>query len=101
MRLVLELYQGVRGLILEWQLSRMCKVPVLAQSFLLLFYRIASAAGANGTARIRVLYATDVDAPARPTGPYRIPFGGESWQVQVPDADVRSGRTLAIAPTAR
>ena len=64
-------------------------------------YRAAAAASMNGTARVRVPYATDVNAPARPTGPYRITFGGESWQVQVPDADVRSGRTLAIAPAVR
>jgi hypothetical protein len=64
-------------------------------------YRAASAAGADGTARVRVPYATDAGTPARATGPYRITFGGASRRVRVPDAAVRAGSTRVVAAAAR
>jgi dolichyl-diphosphooligosaccharide--protein glycosyltransferase len=56
-------------------------------------YRAASTASANGIVRVRVPYATDGDTPARPTGPYRILFGGKSWRVKC--------RTRTFAPGER
>jgi dolichyl-diphosphooligosaccharide--protein glycosyltransferase len=59
-------------------------------------YRATAGADADGLARIRVPYATDTEAPARPLGPYRLRSAGREYAVTVSDADVRIGTVMDV-----
>jgi hypothetical protein len=53
----------------------------------------------DGRARIRVPYATETDAPARPIGPWRITSGDVVYHATLRDSDVVTGATVVIDPT--
>lgn len=59
-------------------------------------YRARALAGSNGTARLRVPYATDTSAPVRPLGPWRVRVGETVREVGVTDADVLKGATVLV-----
>jgi hypothetical protein len=60
-------------------------------------YRAVARAGEAGVARIRVPYATETAAPARPTGPYRVRAESAGAEVHVSEEQVLRGAVLAIA----
>jgi asparagine N-glycosylation enzyme membrane subunit Stt3 len=65
-------------------------------------YAAQSRVADDGLARLRVPYATGRTTPARALGPWRVRVGDEERVVEVSDADVLEGRTVAVpAPGAR
>ncbi len=97
-----KLFERVEGAVLEARgepgellVARVAIASPAGRRFL---FRAASRADASGIARARVPYATDASTPARATGPYTVRIGGVSWQVRVPDAAVREGRVIPVAP---
>ena len=61
-------------------------------------YRASSRTDERGIAHLRIPYATDTHAPARPIAPYRVIAGRGSAQVTVTDADVQGGATVRVFP---
>ena len=59
-------------------------------------YRGEANADDQGVARLRVPYATRTSAPARPIGPFRVRAGDAEWSVDVDDAQVQDGATIAV-----
>ncbi len=59
-------------------------------------YRATATAASDGLARLRVPYATDSEAPARPTGPWRLRSGEAETLVAVPESAVATGATLRV-----
>lgn len=62
-------------------------------------HRSVASADADGTARLRVPYATGSRAPVGPRGPYRVVAGDARFEVEVPEEAVRDGATIAVAGT--
>jgi len=60
-------------------------------------YVAITRSGADGTARLRVPYATETHEPTRPDGPYRLRVGDTERLVRVTDADVRKGAIIPLA----
>ena len=60
-------------------------------------YRAQAVADERGVARLRVPYASETTAPARPEGPWRVRAGGgPERSVAVTDADVESGAVVRV-----
>jgi dolichyl-diphosphooligosaccharide--protein glycosyltransferase len=63
-------------------------------------YRAEAQAGADGVARLRLPYATETSAPARPIGPWQVRAGHARFEVPVSERAVREGAVVAV-PGAR
>jgi asparagine N-glycosylation enzyme membrane subunit Stt3 len=59
-------------------------------------YRATAQADGQGVARLRVPYATDTDAPARPLAPYAVRVGEHTYGVPVSDDQVREGASIDV-----
>jgi hypothetical protein len=59
-------------------------------------YTARGAAGADGVARLRVPYATETQAPARPIGPWLVRVGDAEREVAVSESAVREGSAVAV-----
>ena len=57
-------------------------------------FEVSTEADADGLARLRVPYATDVTAPVHATGQYRVHIGDATFPLDVSDEAVRSGRLI-------
>ena len=73
-------------------------VPVRTKSGRRFSYAAFAIADADGYARLRVPYSTDGTGAAATDGPYTVVAGDRRWQVDVPDAAVREGRSLRVGP---
>lgn len=72
------------------------EVLVRAPTGRLFTWRATTEAGDDGVARLRLPYATDTQAPARPTRPYRVTVGGVARAVVVPENAVMAGATILL-----
>jgi hypothetical protein len=59
-------------------------------------YRATAEADAEGVARLRVPYATETEAPARPLAPYAVRAGERAYEVVVSDVQVREGAAIDV-----
>jgi dolichyl-diphosphooligosaccharide--protein glycosyltransferase len=63
-------------------------------------WRTEAVADADGTARLRIPYATRTTAPARPEGPFRVSVGDRILDVEIPEQAVLSGSTIPVSEDA-
>ena len=59
-------------------------------------YRAVGRADRDGVVRVRVPYATETRAPARPAGPYQLRLSDRAFSVAVSDDDVRKSRLFRL-----
>jgi dolichyl-diphosphooligosaccharide--protein glycosyltransferase len=90
-----KLYEVVEGALLEAEAPPGTEVEasviVVTPAHRRFTYRAWAPAGADGVARLRLPYATETHAPARPVGPWRVRVGGATHEVAVSEQAVREG----------
>ena len=62
-------------------------------------YLATTRSGPDGTARLRLPYATETREPTRPDGPYRVRVGDAELRARVTDAEVRGGAIIPLGGT--
>jgi dolichyl-diphosphooligosaccharide--protein glycosyltransferase len=95
-----KLYEIVPGALLEAEAAPGTRVEasvtVRTPAGRRFVYTARGAAGADGVARLRVPYATETQAPARPIGPWLVRVGDAEREVAVSESAVREGSAVAV-----
>ncbi|RIK94617.1 MAG: hypothetical protein DCC71_23450, partial [Proteobacteria bacterium] len=97
-----KLWERVPGALLEVRAPAgtavQAGVPVRAPSGRTFRWAARATAGDDGVARLRVPYATDATTPVKTAGPWLVQAGLAHATVEVPEAAVLGGATVAVAP---